>query len=117
MAARFVGEAFLNSSLGALFDMLISPVFVNLIQRKKLNRKLVDRLAATLKATQAVINDAERRQIKDAAVNDWLDSLKDAVYDADDLLDEVSTKAATQKDPGNFLSRYLNLQEREIAHC
>ncbi|MED6149171.1 hypothetical protein PIB30_059919 [Stylosanthes scabra] len=39
------------------------------------------------------------------AVKDWLDRLKDA----EDVLDEVATKAATQKDPGNFLSRYFNL--------
>ncbi|XP_052113019.1 putative disease resistance RPP13-like protein 1 isoform X6 [Arachis duranensis] len=109
MAARFVGEAFLNSALGTIYDMLISPLLVNFIQRKKLNRKLVEKLETVLKAAHAVINDAERRQIEEEAVKDWLDRLKDAVYDAEDILDEVTTKAAIQKVQGNSLSRYVNL--------
>ncbi|XP_057743214.1 putative disease resistance RPP13-like protein 1 isoform X2 [Arachis stenosperma] len=109
MAARFVGEAFLNSALGTIYDMLISPLLVNFIQRKKLNRKLVEKLETVLKAAHAVINDAERRQIEEEAVKHWLDRLKDAVYDAEDILDEVTTKAAIQKVQGNSLSRYVNL--------
>ncbi|KAL1331623.1 putative disease resistance RPP13-like protein 1 [Arachis hypogaea] len=109
MAARFVGEAFLNSALGTIYDMLISPLLVNFIQRKKLNRKLVEKLETVLKAAHAVINDAERRQIEEEAVKDWLDRLKYAVYDAEDILDEVTTKAAIQKVQGNSLSRYVNL--------
>ncbi|XP_020992235.1 putative disease resistance RPP13-like protein 1 [Arachis duranensis] len=111
MAARFVGEAFLNSALGTIYEMLISPLLVNLIQRKKLNRKLVEKLETVLKAAHAAINDAERRQIEEEAVKDWLDRLKNAVYDAEDVLDEITTKAATQKDPGNSLSRYVNLHD------
>ncbi|QHO25613.1 Putative disease resistance RPP13-like protein [Arachis hypogaea] len=109
MAARFVGEAFLNSALGTIYDMLISPLLVNFIQRKKLNRKLVEKLETVLKAAHAVINDAERRQIEEEAVKHWLDRLKYAVYDAEDILDEVTTKAAIQKVQGNSLSRYVNL--------
>ncbi|XP_025635386.1 putative disease resistance RPP13-like protein 1 [Arachis hypogaea] len=110
MAARFVGEAFLSSALGTIYNMLISPLLVNFIQRKKLNRKLVEKLETVLKAAHSVINDAERRQIEEEAVKDWLDRLKDAVYDAEDILDEITTKAAIHKeDPGNSLSRYVNL--------
>ncbi|QHO25564.1 Putative disease resistance RPP13-like protein [Arachis hypogaea] len=109
MAARFVGEAFLNSALGTIYDMLISPLIVNLIQRKKLNRKLVEKLETVLKAAHAVINDAERRQIEEEAVKHWMDRLKDVVYDAEDILDEVTTKAAIQKVQGNSLSRNVNL--------
>ncbi|XP_025635378.1 putative disease resistance RPP13-like protein 1 [Arachis hypogaea] len=89
--------------------MLISPLLVNFIQRKKLNRKLVEKLETVLKAAHAVINDAERRQIEEEAVKHWLDRLKDAVYDAEDILDEVTTKAAIQKVQGKSLSRYVNL--------
>ncbi|QHO26221.1 putative disease resistance RPP13-like protein 1 [Arachis hypogaea] len=73
---------------------------------------------AVLSSFLNVVFDAEQKQIqiKERAVKDWLDSLKDAMYVADDLLDEVFTKAATQKDPGTFFSRYLSLQDREIAN-
>ncbi|MED6186391.1 hypothetical protein PIB30_066167 [Stylosanthes scabra] len=118
MAARFVGEALLNSALGTIYKMLISPLLVNFIQRKKLNRKLVEKLETILKSAQAVINDAERREIKEEAVKDWMDRLKHAVYDAEDVLDEVTAKAAIQKEnPGNSLSCYVNLHDDgEIAN-
>ncbi|XP_020991767.1 putative disease resistance RPP13-like protein 1 [Arachis duranensis] len=71
---------------------------------------------AVLSSILNVVFDAEQKQIKERAVKDWLHSLKDAMYLADDLLDEVFTKAATQKDPGTFFSRCLSLQNREIAN-
>ncbi|QHN86572.1 Putative disease resistance RPP13-like protein [Arachis hypogaea] len=52
-------------------------------------------IISAIMAVQAVLNDAEQRQINDLAVKKWLDDLKDAVYDADDLLDRVSTEAGT----------------------
>lgn len=38
----------------------------------------------------AVTSDAERKQLNDAAVKLWLKKLKQASYDADDVLDEFS---------------------------
>ncbi|XP_020960329.1 putative disease resistance RPP13-like protein 1 [Arachis ipaensis] len=67
-------------------------------------------------AVQAVLNDAEQRQINDLAVKKWLDDLKDAVYDADDLLDRVSTEAGTtQKEVSTLFSRFLNFRESEVV--
>ncbi|XP_057743040.1 putative disease resistance RPP13-like protein 1 [Arachis stenosperma] len=103
MAAELVGGAFLSSFLNVLFDRMSDPVIVNWIQGKKLDRKLLGRLKTTLRGAEALLNDAERRQIKEGPVKVWLDDLKDALYEADDFLDEITTKAATQKDPGrNF---------------
>ncbi|RYR70645.1 hypothetical protein Ahy_A02g004978 [Arachis hypogaea] len=117
MAAELVGGAVLSSILNVVFDRMSSPEVANWIKGKKLTQKLLGRLKTTLYAVQAFLIDAEQKQIKERAVKDWLDTLKDAMYVADNLLDEVFTKAATQKDPGTFFSRYLNLQDREIANC
>ncbi|XP_015946896.2 putative disease resistance RPP13-like protein 1 [Arachis duranensis] len=112
-------EAVLSSVLSVVFDRMSSPEVVNWIKGKKLTHKLIERLKTNLCAVRAFLIDAEQKQIKERAVKDWLDSLKDAMYVADDLLDEVVTKAATQKDPGTFLSRFsgiLNLQDRDVAN-
>ncbi|KAJ1415784.1 P-loop containing nucleoside triphosphate hydrolase [Sesbania bispinosa] len=116
MAGALVGGAFLSGFINVVFERLSSPVVVNLIRGKKLDHKLLQRLETTLYAVQVVLNDAEHKQIKDPAVKKWLDDLKDALYVADDLLDEVSTRAATQKEVSSFLSRYLNFQDREIVN-
>ncbi|KAL4338700.1 putative disease resistance RPP13-like protein 1 [Arachis ipaensis] len=116
MAAELVGGAFLSSFLNVLFDRLSDPEIINMMRGKKVDQKLLQRLKTILNVVEAVLNDAEKKQITDSAVKRWLEDLQNAVYDADDLLDEVATKAATQKDPpGNFLSRFLNLQDREMV--
>nr|XP_029149282.1 putative disease resistance RPP13-like protein 1 isoform X2 [Arachis hypogaea] len=116
MAAELVGGAFLSSFLNVLFDRLSDPEIINMMRGKKVDQKLLQRLENILNVVEAVLNDAEKKQITDPAVKRWLEDLQDAVYDADDLLDEVATKAATQKDPpGNFLSRFLSLQDREMV--
>ncbi|XP_057741637.1 putative disease resistance RPP13-like protein 1 isoform X3 [Arachis stenosperma] len=105
MAAELVGGAVLSSILNVVFERMSSPEVANWIKGKKLTQKLLGRLKTTLYAVQAFLIDAEQKQIKERAVKDWLDTLKDAMYVADDLLDEVFTKAATQKDPGKKTRR------------
>jgi hypothetical protein len=53
------------------------------------------RLKDTVSAIKAVLLDAEEKRaaVDGHAVKDWLGKLKDVVYDAEDLLDAVSTEA------------------------
>ena len=60
-------------------------------------KKHVDKLKSNLLAIQSVLEDADRKQVKDKAVRDWLDKLKDVCYDIDDVLDEWSTEILTWK--------------------
>jgi hypothetical protein len=46
-------------------------------------------LTETLNAVNGLLSDAEEKQISVPAVRTWLDDVKDAVYEAEDLLDEV----------------------------
>ncbi|XP_044495821.1 putative disease resistance protein RGA3 isoform X2 [Mangifera indica] len=53
----------------------------------------VEKLRSNLEAIQAVLLDAEERQMKgDRAVRRWLDKLKDISYDMEDVLDEWNTE-------------------------
>ncbi|XP_059439346.1 putative disease resistance protein RGA4 [Corylus avellana] len=54
----------------------------------------VERLANTVSTIKDLLLDAEEKQaVGDHAVARWLGRLEDAMYDADDLLDAVSTEA------------------------
>ncbi|XP_044496598.1 putative disease resistance protein RGA3 [Mangifera indica] len=52
----------------------------------------VQRLQSNFGSIQALLDDAENRQVKENAVRDWLAKLKDVSYDIDDVLDEWNTK-------------------------
>ncbi|KAJ6671939.1 hypothetical protein OIU85_013297, partial [Salix viminalis] len=60
---------------------------VNIVQGVK---KQADKLKSNLIDIQSVLEDAERKQVKEKAVRVWLDKLKDVCYDMDDVLDEWS---------------------------
>ena len=48
------------------------------------------RLRDSAEMIQAVLADAERRQVGEERVKLWLQRLKDVAYDADDVLDELA---------------------------
>ncbi|QCE02998.1 adenylate cyclase [Vigna unguiculata] len=107
MALAVVGGALLSAFVDVLFEKLASPEVVNLIRGKKPD-KLLQKVKNQLIVVRVVLADAEKRQITDSTVKEWLDLLKDVIYEVDDLLDEVSTKAATQKELSNSFSRIFN---------
>ncbi|KAL9459559.1 hypothetical protein AB3S75_002876 [Citrus x aurantiifolia] len=85
-----------------MVDALVSPLLQQLISisyeeaKEQVRlvtgvRKQVKKLASNLRAIQAVLNDAEQRQVKEKSVRLWLDQLKEASYDMEDVLDEWIT--------------------------
>jgi Leucine-rich repeat (LRR) protein len=101
MAAAFVGEAFLSASVEVLLNKIISHEFLDFFHTKDLDVSLLKKLKITLLNLQAVLNDAEEKQIANSAVKQWLDELTHAVFDADDLLDEINTDALRFKIEGS----------------
>ena len=97
MAAEVVGGAVFSAFLQVAFDRVASRDVVNFLKGNKRIGGLVEKLKIVLLPANAVLNDAEERQFTDSNVKQWLDELKDAVYVADDLLDEIATEALRSK--------------------
>ncbi|KAI8537758.1 hypothetical protein RHMOL_Rhmol09G0049400 [Rhododendron molle] len=57
----------------------------------------------------------EDRQITDRAVKAWLDELKDAVYHAEDLVDEIATEALRSKVEAEYPKGKQSLQDSVIS--
>ena len=53
----------------------------------------IKKLKETVSTISAVLLDAEAKQHNSEEIKLWLKRLKDAMCDADDLLDEISTEA------------------------
>ncbi|KAF3954666.1 hypothetical protein CMV_020015 [Castanea mollissima] len=93
MAAVAVGGAFLSATLQVLFDRMASPEVLDFIRGRKVPDNLLVKLETSCLALNAVLNDAEEKEISNPPVKKWLDELRDAVCDAEDLLDEIATEA------------------------
>ncbi|XP_057743827.1 putative disease resistance protein At3g14460 [Arachis stenosperma] len=114
MAVAVVGGALLSGFINIVINKSLREDVVNRLLGKKLGPRLVERLKISLLAAEAVVDNAEYKQLGDYRVRDWLNGLRDAVYDADDFLDAVLTKAATQKKvrsllPSVFLNRHRKM--------
>ncbi|POO02864.1 hypothetical protein TorRG33x02_009250 [Trema orientale] len=80
--------------VSALIDQLVSLAFRRVEEEVRLVQGVEEdarKLKSNLEAIQAVLEDAEKRQLADLSVRNWLDKLKDATFDMDDVLDEWST--------------------------
>ena len=93
MARALVGGAFLLASLQVLFERLASREVLSFIRGRKMRDALLKKLERKLLVVHAVINDAEVKQFTNPYVKKWLVLLKEAVYEAEDILDEITTKA------------------------
>ncbi|KAK2430354.1 putative disease resistance protein RGA1 [Trifolium repens] len=74
-------------------------------------RSKAEKLSTTLNLIKAVLEDAEKKQLTDRSIKEWLQQLKDAVYVLDDILDECSIKSNRLKGssslkPKNIIFRH-----------
>ncbi|KAM1309237.1 hypothetical protein ACFX2H_005948 [Malus domestica] len=121
MAAALIGQAFISASIQVLCDRIASADFGDLFRQKKLDEPLLMKLKMTLLTLSAVLDDAEEKQISNPAVREWLDELKHAVLDAEDLLDEIDTEALRCKVEGEgqtekFTNKVWNFFSTSRSH-
>ncbi|KAL0920090.1 hypothetical protein M5K25_009198 [Dendrobium thyrsiflorum] len=80
----FTSLAASSSSSIAQGDVIV--VEVNSIQKRLMED--LSRLSRMLQRIQAVLHDAEEREIYDKAIQLWLNELREVAYDAEDVLDQ-----------------------------
>ncbi|GER35590.1 disease resistance protein [Striga asiatica] len=90
-----IGEVFLSAFIQVLFQQLASAATMALARREKVKSHF-KKLSQSLSNIQAVLDDAEEKQLTEKSVKLWLESLRDLAYDLDDLLEEITTRALVQ---------------------
>ncbi|KAK7323364.1 hypothetical protein VNO77_26835 [Canavalia gladiata] len=108
--AELVGGAFLSASFQVIFDRLASSDIKDFFLGRKLKDGLLKKLEIALNSINQVLEDAEERQYKSPNVMKWLDELKETMYEAELLLDEVATEASRQKLEAEFQSSMSKVQ-------
>ncbi|RYQ87530.1 hypothetical protein Ahy_B09g095046 isoform F [Arachis hypogaea] len=105
MASKLEGGAYLSSFVDAISNKLSSILEDDsILEGDYSTRKSLQKLDDCLCDVEPVLDDAELKQFGNNRVKKWLVDLQDALYLADDFLDELSTKAATAtpRDPALY---------------
>ncbi|KAK9289623.1 hypothetical protein L1049_007781 [Liquidambar formosana] len=89
-------EIILSIIAKGVLDKIASLTFSEISMVRGVNKEM-EKFKKTLSSIKAVLSDAEEQQVKNHTVQDWLEKLKDVVYDVDDVLDEISTEVLRQK--------------------
>ncbi|KAM1753578.1 hypothetical protein ACFX12_006146 [Malus domestica] len=111
MALAVIGGAALSGFFQQVFVKLDSQEVRNFIRGKKLTNGLLKKLRIKLNSVSAVYDDAEQKKLRNPHVRLWLQELKEAVLDAEDLLDEIKTEALRRKIEAEFGSSTSKVQD------
>ncbi|CAL5331504.1 unnamed protein product [Camellia sinensis] len=96
MESMAIVEVFLGAFLTLLLDKMASGEWLEFLRHEGIHTQLSN-WANTLSQIQALLTDAEDKQLTNRAVNLWLDDLQDLAYDLDDLVDDFFTEALRRK--------------------
>ncbi|KAF3441379.1 hypothetical protein FNV43_RR15293 [Rhamnella rubrinervis] len=94
MALEVVGGAFLSASLQVLFADIHS--IVDFFRRNEVDEEQLRNLRNKLLLANEVLNVAEKKQITNRYVRNCLENLRDAIHNAEDLVDDIKTEADRQ---------------------
>ncbi|KAK6928774.1 Rx, N-terminal, partial [Dillenia turbinata] len=88
----FVVESIVGSATEVLINKLISSELLNFAREEQL-QIAVTKWLEQLGLIQALLTDAEEKQVTNKAVKIWLGQLRDLALDAEDILDEFQYEA------------------------
>ncbi|KAL4395434.1 hypothetical protein AHAS_Ahas02G0251600 [Arachis hypogaea] len=118
MAPKLYSGAYLTSFVDAILEKVSLILKDDSFPERKI---LLRKLEKSLYEARPVLDDAEQKQFTEEIVKKWLLDLQDALYMADDLVDELSTtKAAiptTLRDPDTGdMEKIVGTLESVVAH-
>ncbi|MED6123636.1 hypothetical protein PIB30_050983 [Stylosanthes scabra] len=90
-----VASALVSASLQVLIDRLASPQLLSFFRSTTFDA--AEDLKLQLLAVNSVLGDAEEKQIINPYVKKWLNELREALYHAEDVLDELDTQVLQYK--------------------
>ncbi|KAI9215608.1 hypothetical protein POPTR_T126506v4 [Populus trichocarpa] len=85
-----------NGHESKLIQKIVEVVSSKLNPRFLSDDRPLKRLKTTMISGGGLLDDAEEKQITNTFVRDWLAEYKDAVYEAEDFLDEIAYEAEAQ---------------------
>ena len=83
----------MSASIQVFNDKMASRDVLEFFRRRKLNDLLLKMLKLKLLSANVPLKDAEEKQIRNPDVREWIAELQDAIYDADDLLNDINSEA------------------------
>ncbi|KAJ3670009.1 hypothetical protein LUZ60_010333 [Juncus effusus] len=117
MAALAVGGWFAQSFVDALCSKVASHVFEQFGAQSGLKEDL-KRLQNILLKIKYVLETVGSRRTGDLNLNSWLESLREAAYDADDLLDEFEFQLLKERiEHGSSNSSFLSIDFSKLISC
>ena len=87
-----IATIFISPALSVVFGRMASGEFVNFFLQQNHSDELLKKLERAFLTVNAVLEDTEELQVTKPAMKKWLDEVKAAVYDAEQVLDEIATQ-------------------------
>ncbi|KAF8006262.1 hypothetical protein BT93_K0526 [Corymbia citriodora subsp. variegata] len=102
-----MAESLVFSIAQGVVGKIASPAFKTAIEIYSVKNQIRE-LENTMATITAVLLDAEEKQAKNHSLQLWLRRLRDVLYDAEDVLDEVECEALRKQ----VISRYGGVKEK-----
>ncbi|GLT39641.1 hypothetical protein SLA2020_138230 [Shorea laevis] len=99
-----VASSIVDAMLSSMFDYILerlfaSSEFLKFVRQDQVLSQL-NQWKQLLPKIKAILDDAEDKQMVSQAVKLWLNDLRDIMYDAEDIIDEIATEALRRQKPG-----------------
>ncbi|GKU88574.1 hypothetical protein SLEP1_g2824 [Rubroshorea leprosula] len=92
-----VASSIVDAMLSSMFDYIVERLFASsellkFVRQDQVSSQL-NQWKQLLPKIKAILGDAEDKQMVSQAVKLWLNDLRDIMYDAEDIIDEIATNA------------------------